>query len=102
LWQPLFEQLWQQGVQLITGIKSNMKNLLMLLKDKLLLRKRYIIEPINDQLKNQSQIEHLRHRSPLNFIINVLARGLGAYPWQSKKPAINWSHQQYNALALFR
>ena len=96
---PLFEQLWQQGVQLITSLKANMKNRLIPLIDKLLLRKRYIIETIHDQLKNQSQIEHSRHRSPLNFVINVLA-GLIAYMWQPAKPAINWSPSEQKALAL--
>ena len=76
-----------------------MKNRLMLMSDKLLLRKRYIIETINDQLKNQSQIEHSRHRSPVNFVVNVLA-GLIAYQWQPKKPAINWSTHQAQTLAL--
>lgn len=97
--QPLFKSLLAQGLQLITGIKANMKNRLMLMSDKLLLRKRYIIETINDQLKNQSQIEHSRHRSPINFVVNVLA-GLIAYQWQPKKPAINWSTHQAQALAL--
>jgi len=95
----LFEQLWEQNVQLITALKANLKNRLLPLIDKLLLRKRYIIETINDQLKNISQIEHSRHRSPVNFVINVLA-GLIAYTWQTKKPAINWSIHQSNALAL--
>jgi hypothetical protein len=97
--QPLFATLWQQGLQLITGIKATMKNRLMLLSDKLLLRKRFIIETINDQLKNQSQIEHSRHRSPVNFVVNLLA-GLIAYMHQPKKPAINWSSHQAKALAL--
>lgn len=97
--QPLFETLWEQGIQLITGIRANMKNQLMLMSDKLLLRKRYIIETINDQLKNQSQIEHSRHRSPVNFVVNVIA-GLIAYMWQPKKPAIHWSTRDANALAL--
>lgn len=97
--QALFEQLWEQNVQLITALKANMKNRLLPLIDKLLLRKRYIIETINDQLKNISQIEHSRHRSPVNFVINVLA-GLIAYTWQAKKPAINWSIHQSKALAL--
>jgi hypothetical protein len=79
--QPLLETLLEQGLHLITGIRANMKNRLMLMTDKLLLRKRYIIETINDQLKNQSQIEHSRHRSPVNFVVNVLA-GLIAYMWQ--------------------
>lgn len=97
--QLLFETLFEQGLHLITGIRANMKNHLMLMSDKLLLRKRYIIETINDQLKNQSQIEHSRHRSPVNFVVNVLA-GLIAYMWQPKKPAIHWSSRDAKALAL--
>ena len=97
--QALFEQLWQQNLQLITALKAKMKNRLLPLMDKLLLRKRYIIETINDQLKNVSQIEHSRHRSPINFVVNLLA-GLIAYTWQPKKPAINWSSHQAKALAM--
>jgi hypothetical protein len=97
--QTLFEMLLTQGLQLISGIKANMKNRLMLLRDKLLLRKRYIIETINDQLKNQSQIEPSRHRGPVNFVVNVVA-GLIAYMWQPRKPAINWSTHEAKALAL--
>ena len=97
--QALFETLWAQGLHLITGIRANMKNRLMVLRDKLLLRKRYIIETINDQLKNQSQIEHSRHRSPVNFVVNVVA-GLIAYMRQPKKPAINWSVPDAKALVL--
>lgn len=97
--QALFESLLDQGLQLITGLRANMKNRLMLVSDKLLLRKRFIIETINDQLKNQSQIEHSRHRSPLNFLVNVLA-GLIAYTWQPKKPSIHWSPPEAAALAL--
>jgi hypothetical protein len=97
--QPLMETLLEHGLHLITGIRANMKNHLMLMSDKLLLRKRYIIETINDQLKNQSQIEHSRHRSPINFVVNVLA-GLIAYMWQPKKPPIHWSTRDAHALAL--
>lgn len=86
--QSLFEQLFERGVQLITPIRKNMKNKLMPLMDKLLLRKRFIIETINDQLKNISQISHSRHRSAKNFVINLLA-GLLAYTHQAKKPALN-------------
>jgi hypothetical protein len=87
--QALLEQLLETfGVQLITRIKSNMKNRLMPLVDKLLLRKRAIIESVVDQLKNVSQIEHTRHRSPLNCFINILA-GLIAYCHQPKKPSLN-------------
>jgi hypothetical protein len=88
--QALLEQLLETfGVQLITRIKSNMKNRLMPLVDKLLLRKRAIIESVVDQLKNVSQIEHSRHRSPINCFINILA-GLIAYCHQPKKPDLNF------------
>jgi len=86
--QPLFEQLFDTyGVQLITGIKKNMKNRLLPLFDKLMLRKRSIVETIIDQLKNISQIEHTRHRSFFNFMANLLC-GLIAYCHQPKKPSL--------------
>jgi hypothetical protein len=97
--QALFEQLWDNGVQLITKLRSNMKNRLMLLADRLLLRKRFIIETINDQLKNVSQIEHSRHRSPRNAVLNVIA-GLIAYTFQDKKPSLRFTTHEAHALAL--
>ena len=75
------------NIQLVTGVRSNMKNALMPLMDKLLLRKRAIIETIIDQLKNISQIEHSRHRSPANFLVNLIC-GLIAYCRQPKKPSL--------------
>jgi transposase len=75
------------NVQLVTGIRSNMKNMLTPLMDKILLRKRTIVETIIDQLKNISQIEHSRHRSPINFLVNLI-RGLIAYCHQPKKPSL--------------
>jgi hypothetical protein len=86
--QALFEHLMQtSNVQLITRIRSNMKNSFMPMLDKILLRKRAIIESIIDQLKNISQIEHSRHRSPINFMVNLLC-GLIAYCHQPKKPSL--------------
>lgn len=86
--QPLFEQLLDTfNVQLITRLKKNMKNRLMPLIDKLLLRKRAIIESVVDQLKNISQIEHTRHRSSTNAFVNIIA-GLIAYCHQPKKPSL--------------
>ncbi len=84
--RALRDQLWRMfKVQLITGIRANMKNTLLPLLDKLLLRRRVIVETIVDQLKNISQIEHSRHRSPVNFVVNVLC-GLIAY---CRKPSLN-------------
>lgn len=85
--KEVFEQLWQQGLQLVTNIRRNMKQRLLPLWDKLMLRKRFIIETVNDHLKNNEQIEHSRHRSFANFSVNLLA-GLIAYQLQPKKPQI--------------
>ena len=88
--QVLFEQRFAQGLQLITPIRKNMQNRLVVLEDKLLTRKRFIIETIVDQLKNISQIEHTRHRSTTNFIVTLIA-GLIVYTWQAPKPSLHLS-----------
>ena len=79
-------------VQLITKLRRNMKNQLMPLADKLLLRKRAIAETIIDQLKNISQVEHTRHRSPINFLVNLVC-GLIAYCHQPIKPSLGFDHR---------
>lgn len=91
--KKLFQQLIEQGLRLFTNLRKNMRQQLITFSDKLLLRKRFIFETINDQLKNISQIEHTRHRSVVNFMTNMLA-GLIAYTWQEKKPSINWNKKQ--------
>jgi hypothetical protein len=85
---PLTELLFEQGLHLVTLLRKNMKNHLMHLSDKLLVRKRAIIESIIDQLKNISQIEHSRHRSPTNFVVHLIA-GLIAYSHQDRKPGLH-------------
>ncbi|PHM05880.1 IS982 family transposase [Nostoc sp. 'Peltigera malacea cyanobiont' DB3992] len=95
--QKLAKQLLETvGIQLITKLKRNMKNRFMSLSDRLLLRKRSIIETIIDQFKNISQIEHSRHRSPVNCLVNILC-GLIAYCHQPKKPAIAIDHNLLSA-----
>jgi hypothetical protein len=96
--QTAFEHFFEHGVHLITKLKSNMKSRLMYLSDKLLLRNRALIESINDQLKNISQIEHTRHRSPLNFCVNLLS-GLIAYFHQPKKSSLPLDAHQLEAVA---
>jgi hypothetical protein len=86
--QPLAQELLKMfNLQLITKLRSNMKNQLMLWTDRMLLRRRAIIETIIDQLKNISQIEHSRHRSFSNFFVNVLC-GLIAYCRRPLKPSL--------------
>jgi hypothetical protein len=84
----LFKTLWYKGLQLITSIRKNMKNTFMSLIDKIFLRKRFIVETINDHLKNNEQIEHSRHRSLAGFFVNLLS-GLTAYQLLPKKPSLN-------------
>ena len=86
--QALFEQLFAQGLQLIARRRKNMKNTLMTLLDKVLLRKRPLIETVNDPLKNICQIGHSRHRSPFNFLVNLVS-GLIAYSYHPNKPLID-------------
>ena len=95
--QPLFDQLLAQGLELITPRRKNMQKRLMPPEDKLLLRKRSIIETINDQLKNISQIEPTRHRSIANSLVNLVC-GLIAYCCQEKKPSLHRSGQQLQPL----
>lgn len=94
--QPLFERLFDQGIQLITMPKKKKKSSetrLLPLLDKVIARKRSIIETINDQLKNVSQIAHTRHRSPTNFLVNLIG-GLLAYTFQPKKPALHFEQAE--------
>jgi len=97
--KSLFNTLLKKGVNLLTKIKKNMKNQLTSLWDKCLIRKRAIIESIIDQLKNISQIEHSRHRSPINFLVNLFA-GLAAYTHQDKKPSLNLRNQKHKSLTI--
>ncbi|GHV52621.1 hypothetical protein FACS1894181_15860 [Bacteroidia bacterium] len=50
--QNLFDMLFVENIHLITRLKKNMKNALMLIHDKIIPGERAIIETINDQLKN--------------------------------------------------
>ena len=91
--KALFKKLFEDGLSLFTPLRKDMHNKLMTLQDKLLLRKRSIIETVNDQLKNISQIEHSRHRSVFNFGVNLIA-GLVAYTHQEKKPMLHLSDDE--------
>ena len=91
--QDLFDDLLAEGIQLVTSIRKRMKNKLMSVSDKLLLKKRMLIENVIDQLKNGCQIEHSRHRSVANFLVNI-ASALIAYTYQEKKPSLNLENSQ--------
>ena len=96
----LFENLFLDGIQLITKIKNNMKNVLMNINDKILIRKRAVIETVNAELKNIAQIEHSRHWPFNNFIANALS-AIAAYCFFEKKPAIEVEFVNDGQLTLF-
>lgn len=98
--QKLFELLFVDGIHLITKIRSNMRNSLLSLEDKLMLRKRAIIVSINDELKNIFQIEHSRHRCFTNFIVNLIS-SLIAYSLFPQKPANQFEKGYSQQLTLF-
>lgn len=90
----LFKKLFSKGLKLVTKLKKNMKNKLMNLSDKILLKKRGLIECVNNQLKLSSQIEHSRHRSVSNFLVNLFG-GIIAYTLQKKKPSLRFSKNEF-------
>ena len=98
--KDLMQLLFTDGLHLITHIKNNMKNSLMTISDKILLRKQSIIETVNDELKNICQIEHSRHRSFTNFLSNIVA-GLIAYSFLPKKPTIKYQTIKTNQLTFY-
>ncbi len=99
--KQLFENLFIDGIELITGKKSNMKNQLMTMYDKIMLRKRSVIETVNDELKNICQVEHSRHRSFSNFLTNLIS-GLLAYSFLPKKPSIKYEvDEDHGQIVLF-
>jgi hypothetical protein len=75
--------LYEEGLQLTTKFKTKMNNRLISMFDKIMRRKRAIIQSVMDQLSNIEQIGHSRHRSVANFFVNLVA-GLVAYTWYEK------------------
>lgn len=98
--EKLQQLLFVDGIQLITNVRNNMKNSLMEMSDKILLRKRSVIETVNDELKNICQVEHSRHRSVVNFLTNLIA-GIIAYHFLPKKPSLKYERLKTNQLAVF-
>ena len=98
--KALFEMLFINGIQLVTRVRNNMKNMLMCAEDKILLRKRAVIETVNDELKNIAQIEHSRHRSFNNFIVNILS-AIAAYCFFPKKPSVDVTFVDDGQLVIF-
>jgi Transposase DDE domain len=81
------ESLMNKGLLLITKLKNNMKNKLLKMEHKMLLNKRGLIELVNDILKTVCDVEHSRHRSPINALVNPYA-GPCAYSWLDRKPSV--------------
>jgi len=89
----LFKELYEHGLKLVTKIKSNMKNVLIDVFEKFLLKKRGIVECVIQYLKETSQIQHTRHRSTMNFVVNLMS-GLAAYCIFSEKPSMGLNERE--------
>lgn len=83
----LFEEFYEQGLRLVTKVRSNMKNKLLELDDKPRLKKRALIESVNDILMSVQDVDHTRHGSPLNALVHTMA-GLVAYHFYDTKPCV--------------
>src|SRR3978361_1738257 len=94
--RELFAKLWQRGLHLITGIRRNMRNHLMPLADKLMLRKRFVIETVLDILKCEMGLEDSPHRSIMNAMVHVLSC-LVAYAFRPSKPSISLIREEIEA-----
>lgn len=88
-------KLYRKGLKLVTHIKKNMKNQLMIWKEKILLRKRGVFESVFDYLKNKLQMEHTRHRSPFNRMVHIIST-LIVYQLKSSKPSIRYQYELAN------
>jgi transposase len=88
LGKELAETLANQGIQLITPLRKNMKPVPRTDFEKAILRRRALIETVFDKLKNLCQIEHTRHRSVANFLVNLMA-GIMAYCLSDNKPTLS-------------
>ena len=86
--QPIFKKLWSKGIYLITRVRKNMKNKLLLWEDKVLLRYRLIIESSFNLLKNRIEVEHTRYRSR-NYLVSNILSALIAYTFYPNKPSID-------------
>lgn len=91
----LSDMLFGNGIQLITAVKRNMKSKALSNEEKLMLRKRSVIETVNDELKNICQIEHTRHRSISGFLLNIIS-AIAAYSFFPKKPSIKKDIEETN------
>lgn len=97
--KALSDMLFGNGIQLITAVRRNMKSKALSNEEKLLLRKRSVIETVNDELKNICQVEHTRHRSVSGFLINIMS-AIAAYSFFPKKPSIKKDIQETNQKAI--
>ncbi len=85
--KELFAELFEKGIELFTTIRRNMKNKLINVSNNLFLMKRGVVESVIELLKSACNIEHTRHRSPVNAIINIWA-AIAAYLFFERKPSV--------------
>jgi IS5 family transposase len=86
--KKLFQQLFEQGVTLITNIKRNRKNRLMEIADKFMLMRRSFLETIFSSLKSLNTLIHHKHRCVINAFSHLMA-GFINYQLRDDKPSLH-------------
>jgi hypothetical protein len=94
---PLFKRLFSRGLELKTKVKQNMKNKLMCFLDRILLKKRGVIESVNRIIKDVLGAASSRHRSPINYFSHLYS-SLLAYAFYPNKPSIKISTKDLGLL----
>ena len=79
---------------MLVGIRKNMKNYLMPIYEKVLVRKRFIIETVIGVLKEQIGMVHTRHRSVENAFVHIISC-LVAYCLRKNKTKIRNAKSKY-------
>ena len=97
--QALFDLLFEDGIQLITKVRKNMKQRNLTETEQILLRKRAVIESVNDELKNICKLQHTRYRSVNGFLFNIMS-ALAVFSFFPKKPSLKIKMEHSNQLKL--
>lgn len=71
--KELFKNLFAKGIRVITSLRKTMRPQMVTLEDSAMISNRSLIESVFNVLKNSMHLEHSRHRSVANFMVNLLS-----------------------------
>ena len=97
--QKVFRKMLKKGLKIVTQGRSNIKSAVMNYTDRITLRKRSIVDSVFNVFKNILNMDHTRHRSPVNFMTNLVA-GPSAYCLSDKKPCMKMEFSSAGNIVL--